>query len=128
VPRAEQEIVAFDFEYRDALLTLACPACDGRHTERLPSLMMVSRPVCPACGHAERLEPAAVAAAAARLLPALDLAAGWAVDARLAALVRGWRELPEIAELLDYGGVELGAGASLDLVPLLLHRLLLASR
>jgi predicted RNA-binding Zn-ribbon protein involved in translation (DUF1610 family) len=125
--RRADEIVEIDFDYRDTLLTLACPACGARQVERLPSVMMVVEPRCTACGHVERLEPAAVAAASARLLPAFDLAGFHALDGEVAALVRGWTEVPGVGELLDYGGVALG-DAALDLVPPVLRAVLTARR
>lgn len=118
--RDAREIVAFDAEYRETIVMLSCPACGTRHAERLPTVMMVSQPVCPACGHSDRLEPAAIAAAAARLLPCLDVPRVRAVNRLVADAIARWSAAPEVRELLAWGGVELASGAALDLVPLLL--------
>jgi hypothetical protein len=122
--RRAEEVVAIGFDYRDHLVTIACPACAARHEVRVPAVMMVVDSACPRCGRADRLEPAELAAACARLLPVLDPPAIDAADAAVAALVRGWATLPEVAPLLDHAGVDLGAGAALKLVPLVLRGLL----
>jgi predicted RNA-binding Zn-ribbon protein involved in translation (DUF1610 family) len=126
--RDAREIVGFDADYRDTIVTLACPACGAEHAERLPAVMMVSRPVCPACGHADRLEPAAIAAAAARLLPCLDVPRMRAVNRLVADAVNRWIATPEVRELVSWSGVELASGAALDLVPLLLPEAFAARR
>ena len=126
--RDAAEIVAFDADYRDTIVTLACPSCGARHGERLSAVMMVSRPTCPACGHADRLEPAAIAAAATRLLPCLDVPHMRAVNRLVAETIARWIAVPEVRELLAWGDVELAAGAALDLFPLLLPEAFAARR
>jgi len=128
VARDAAEIVAFDADYRHTAVVLACPRCGARHTERLPAVMMVSKPVCPACGYADRLEPAAIAAAAARLLPCLDVARMQGVNRLVAAWIARWLAVPAVREVLAWGGVELATGAALDLFPLLLPAAFAARR
>lgn len=126
MPRRAEEVVAVGFDYRDHLLTLACPRCGATHEVRLPSVLMQVEPVCPACGHADALEPTAVAEACARLVPVFDDGAVDALDAAVARLVREWTRLPGVAPLLAHAGVDLGAGAALRLVPLVLRGLVTA--
>lgn len=125
--RGAEEIVDIGFDYRSLRLTLACPQCGARHGTVLPSLIMVVRPECPACGHAAALEPDAVAAACRRLMPPLSLAEGDAIDLAVAELIRRWPAAVEGDALLTYAGVDLGAGAAFALMPVVLRGYLAAT-
>ncbi len=118
------DVVAVGVAYRDHLLTLRCPGCATRHDVRLPAVMMVATPSCPTCGHTDRLEPDAIAAACDRLLPSLDRAGADRVNARVTAIVTAWPAHPAVAGALVHDGVDLAVTGALDLLPLVLEDVL----
>jgi len=126
--RSEQEIVDIGFDYRSLRLTLACPRCAAPHTETIPSVIMVVRPRCPGCGYEAPLEPDAIAAACARLMPPMANDDAEALDVAAAALVRRWPAAVEGDALLTHAGVDLGAGAAFALMPVVLLGYLAAVR
>jgi len=124
VARRAEEIVRLGLEYRDHVLVIACPRCGSEHEARLPGVIMVAEPECPGCGHRDVLEPVEIERALDRLLPPLDVEAAVALDARVADIVARWTDVPGVRECTLYEGIDLGATAAFDLLPLVVEDLL----
>jgi hypothetical protein len=124
VARTADEVVAAGVAYRDHRLTLACPRCAARHVVVLPTVLLVVDVACPGCGHTDALGPTAIAAALDRLLPALGRDGADAMNARVAATVRGWCARPDVRAALTHDGVDLAACGATELLPLILDDML----
>jgi hypothetical protein len=122
--RAADEVIAVGVSYRDHRLTLTCPRCAARHVVVLPAVMVVVDVACPGCGHSDALGPAAIAAALDRLLPPLGRDGADAMNARVAATVRGWCARPDVRAALTHDGVDLAACGATELLPLVLDDVL----
>jgi hypothetical protein len=116
------------FAAAEEWLALRCAGCGAEWEEALPSWLCSLPVVCGGCGSAARIEPEALAAAAARYDPPLTTPVADALDAGVTRLVAEWHGAPALADGLRVAGVNLGAAAELALFPVVLDAVVRAYR